>query len=712
MPRLRQSLEVLGLAVLLTVVFWGPLWIGYGLIGGDLYPYFFPQKVLLAESLRAGALPLWNPWTGFGYPVLGESQTGGAYPPYLLTYAWLDVNTAYNVQHLAHYILCFWGTWQLARRLGTGPWGAILSALVFTYGWFPPRACLEWAIVTGAWMPWALWCTAAFAQTGQVRYGVGLSVCLGLQMLAGHFHLAFITQLLVASFGLWEISRRGPNPHSSELSDSRKRAPGRWVGWLGIFVGLGFGVAAIQLLPAWELKTRSTRASVGPEHDPSYGHLPPLYLSQVIAPWLWYSPQVIGPGSEFLRTTAEFAAPWHWFGPEEDLDQRLMRSRAGGLTTVATNKVEAHLYAGLVPLGLAAFWLIGRLRRSPPDSRRDNDEADARLTLFWIVAGGLAAIYATGWLLPIARWLPGFNFFRGPGRYGIVTTLALAILAGRGLSRIEQRPRGLGRIALLGLLMVSTWGDLWLVSRMVGYALMIPNPPLAYRNASPLRHILNAESEPPRLYAPGQNLGNLLGVSCLPVYLGIAPAEYQDPKYAGAGFPRESGPRGIPADPTFSAWLRDAGVTHILSERPLDATAWQVEPLWQGVDPLWNSAWGRVDPLYLYRLQNSIGRLAGPTLRRQDWKSVTPNRVHVVVETDAESTVELKDLSYPGWTVFRNGQPLPQTGPRFRSVQIPAGISNLEWVYAPQSVRWGGILSGVAILVLIAVTIRDVRQNR
>ena len=31
-------------AVVLTWIFWSKLWLGGGLVGGDLYPYFLPQK--------------------------------------------------------------------------------------------------------------------------------------------------------------------------------------------------------------------------------------------------------------------------------------------------------------------------------------------------------------------------------------------------------------------------------------------------------------------------------------------------------------------------------------------------------------------------------------------------------------------------------------------------------------------------------------------
>jgi hypothetical protein len=51
-----------------------------------------------------------------------------------------------------------------------------------------------------------------------------------------------------------------------------------------------------------------------------------------------------------------------------------------------------------------------------------------------------ALCYTPGWLLPITRHLPGFDFFQGPGRFGIVTTLAVALLAGMALEQFVTRP--------------------------------------------------------------------------------------------------------------------------------------------------------------------------------------------------------------------------------------------------------------------------------
>ena len=812
------------IAVALTLLFWGPLWWGYGFVGGDLYPYFFPQKAFFSDRLHAGEFPLWNNLTGFGYPVLGESQTGAAYPPHVVAYYLLDVNTAYNVEHLIHYVLCFVATGLFARRVGLGTSGSILMAVVFTYGWFPPRACLEWAIVTGAWLPVALWCVESFLQTRGWRYAIGLSIALGLQLLAGHFHLAFITQLLVVAYGGWRLwgnykfgerhrlvpsppssgeraRVRGPNgertliaqgvsttalqpssliphpdfkspPHPSPLPP-KAGGEGTGGGHVALMISLllaivaGFLLASVQLLPAWELKTRSSRATVGGEHDPSYGHLPPVYASQLFAPFWWYSPIAIG-NESVIRDVAEFGAPWHWFGPHHDLEAAVQQSKFGAIHA-ATNKVEAHLYCGLVPLGLAVWWLIvGRRRHaamlamnsgSVPDSRtvpsggrkssgssiplnvhsRREEPEDLRPplgriggsvlamrgeSLFWLIAGLIALVYATGWMLPVARFIPGFNYFRGPGRYGIVTTWAIALLAGRGLDGLLARRDatdqhgGAGSWVVIGLVFWSTCGDLWLVSRMVTNVVMVSAPAISFREQSHVRKLMLAEPLAPRLYCPGQNVGTLLGVSCLPVYLGIAPTEYSDPKFAGAGMPKPtSDGRPIMADAEFSRWLRASGVTHVLSFDPLDESSWRATRIWSGVDALLNRAWGRREPIYLYRFElDESGQLPSRVSFVAQSQIVVGNDApgwvrsqreanQIVVNTESlkGATLVLKDLGYPGWSASSDGQPLDSTLLGQRFFNVPAGVHQVTWTYRPHSVLVGAAISLLTLSVLAAV---------
>lgn len=725
-PRIRCLLIPIVFAVAITFLFWWPLYFGAGFIGGDLYPYFFPQKAFYSDCLKQGRFPLWNDLAGFGYPILGESQTGAAYPLHLLTYISFDLNTAYSAEHLLHYTICFFGTWLFARRLGLASSGALLAAVTFTYGWFPPRACLEWAIVTGAWLPVALWCTESYLQFRTWRYAIGLSLVLGVQLLAGHFHLAFMTQMLVVTwfaFRLW-IERPAGSPQNRIREESRP-VPPIAIGFILALIA-GMGLAAVQLLPTWELKQRSSRVVTGSDYDPAYGHMPPLYVSQLIAPWLWYGPLPFDEDN-VIREIAEYTAPWHWFSPFRDakdrdqlydLDRAIQRCRFAALQA-GTNKVEAHCYCGMVPVCLAIWAVIAWIRaRYSQGVLNSNKVLFERTRGYWLIAALLAIGYATGILFPIARHLPGFSFFRGPGRYGIVVTLAVALFAGHMLSQLRFKISSrVGRGLLLAFVFSSTCGDLWLVSRMVKYTVMTNPPRIAFRESSDVRQILLAEPTPPRLLAPGPNVCNMLGVSCVPWYLGIAPAEYVDPQFAMPAVPKPpASGTATECTPELLEWLSRSGVTHVLNFERLDQASWQAELIWSGIDPFLNRVWGRNEPIYVYRFRTGDavpGKTEFPgrayaldencRVIPKDWKSIPAESRSYECESDPPRSCEVivTELQYPGWTVRQGNTPLsPKTQRMFRAAVANENSGDLTWEYRPRSVYYGASISVLTAILL------------
>ena len=251
-----------------------------------------------------------------------------------------------------------------------------------------------------------------------------------MQILPGHFNLAFITQLMLLVYipaRIW-FSR-------DETTDALKPYRRRTVILLLLAFVSTYALSAVQLAPTWELKQHSQRAEVGERsHKPGYGHIPVWYLSQIVAPWAWYPYEVnldagLAPGSE------------------------------------ATNQVEAHLYFGIAALLLLIYGTFsGSWTR------------DRRLVLLAII-GFLALLYTPGWLMPITRHIPGFSFFTGPGRYGIVTTFAVAVIAGVCLERLIAHWKPVIQIGVVTLVCLFTTADFWVVSRYVTYATVIPNPP-------------------------------------------------------------------------------------------------------------------------------------------------------------------------------------------------------------------------------------------
>lgn len=644
----------------MTVIFWLPLWSGGGLIGGDLYSYFFPQKTLLAESLAAGEFPLWNNRTGFGYPLVAESQTGLLYPPNQLFYRFFDANTAYHANQLLHYVLAFVFTWGYTRKLGLSTVSATFAALVYTYGWFPPRICLEWAIIGGAWLPASLWAAESFLQSRAWRYLFLLSASLAMAMLAGHYNLAFITQLLLTAYiplRLWLAGNQLP----AATQTNRLRC------LLALYaaIALSFTMAAGQLLPTAELRQRSQRSESA---KAGYGHIPVWYWSQVATPWLWY-------------------------GSDVDLDRLLNENLP--LESELTNKVEAHLYFGLIPLAVVAIGLFWHGR-----------EIIDRRFLIWSGLGIAALLYTPGWLLPLTGKLPGFSFFMGPGRYGIVVTLAFALLAGRALETLLPRRSIVASRLLIGVLFAATTLDLWIVSRQVTYAVQVAHPSLDALPSSPVANFLSRETQPSRVYSPGANLTNILGTASFPIYLGIGPQEYFDETLPlPAPFSLESPP---PADQL--KLLQKAGVTHILAGQSLEGLNWPLEFLWYGTDPFLHRAWARspAQPLFLYRLNNTRGRVSwsdpapGDTAEIIDYRQ---NSATIRANSESGGRLILTDLAYPGWEVSVDGAATTTVtvDGLYRGIDLPAGEHRVVWKYHPRSLYWGAIISLMTVILWAAV---------
>lgn len=676
-PPRWSDLVVVGLAAVgLTYLFWFPLWHGCGLIGGDLYPYYFPQKQFLVNALREGQVPLWNQLVGLGYPVLAESQTGALYPPHLLLYSLFDMNTAYNVNQLLHYVAAFAGTWMLGRTLGLSRSGAMLAAVVYVYGWFPARICLEWAIIGGAYQPWMLWMLVRFRHSGHSRYLSGMALLLGLHLLAGHYNLAFITLLLMTPLAF--VPGLGDVAVATDSFPTSRRTAGMWT---LIAIMLGFVIAGVQLVPSWELKELSQRSETGESFAPGYGHLPPLAITQLVAPWLWHGPQI-------------------------DADQALAAASAGTIPAI-TNKAEAWVYAGTMPILLVLYGWLKMGTFSTVERRR---------VVLWSSVAIVSLLFATGWPIVFLSWAPGFSFFMGPGRYTILTTLAIGIIAATVLDSLltsttlsspkSNRASHFICVAVIAL----TVGDLWAASReyqfgaapffgrQVFYASLVNTPPIRFVGESSVKSVLDDEPFPPRIYAPGPNVATLTGHSAIPVYLGIGPKAYVEHplRFDFLSTTLSDADIQIIVDALY-----ELGVTHLLLEHPLEESRWPVEVVFVGHDPLINRVFGRQEPYWFYRLPAAPGRVR---LKPANAGSVTrvvsePQRtlIEVNLQDDAEAT--LVELAYPGWTVTIDGrQAVANPDAYQRSVRVPAGEHVLVWTYQPRSVWLGAMLSACGLL--------------
>ena len=647
----------------LSYFMWHGLLQDHDLTGGDTWPYFFPQKIVLADSLARNELPLWHDLTGLGYPLLAESQAGVYYPSNQILYRTLDVNRAYYASIVLHYALAFVVAWRFARCQGVSSWSSLLVALVFVYGWFPARISLEWSIIGGVWLPLTLWLTHEFlARPSRWRFTL-LTTCLGIHLLAGHFTLAFINQLcLVLYAGLQFALRRGEDRPSLKVTAAIPAA---------ILLSLVLGAA--QLVPSMELKQVSQREGARSHFDPGYGHMPPVYLTQLVASWTW----------------------WH----SAEIVQSRQMLRLPGSISSDTNHVEAHFYLGLIPLGLAGICLLSASRRHFPEVARRS----------WMILGAASILYATGWLLPVTRHFPGFAYFMGPGRYTIVATLAGAILSGFALDSLFRSQRLLSvAVVIIGVL---TWHDLQWSNRPVADAVEVPGI-LSHQDESWVREYFRQQPlRTCRLLASGPNVGNLFGVSCVPLYLGIGPAVY-----FSDSFDLETQPDSTDfASPEQIVRLQTLGVTHVLTTE--SATHFDPALILLGAQPdaLLNRIWGRgSSPCFLYELKQPGQRLgAQPADALLSWKTIrqTPENITLEVSLNKAAQVDLKELMYPGWTATIDGECVDDISGNdlTRSVQMNEGIHILCWNFESSAVRLGQEVSLSAFIVVCLLPLISLR---
>ncbi|HEY67917.1 MAG TPA: hypothetical protein G4N97_06560, partial [Thermoflexia bacterium] len=133
---MKADLATLGVLLLVILAFFWPLilahqWIPRG--GGDLVSFLWPVYRFAARSLRAGVIPLWNPYLYSGAPFVADNQSGVFYPVNLLTFA-LFGEPSYAVMEglvVFHMWLAGANLFALARGLGLRRPAALFGGLAF-----------------------------------------------------------------------------------------------------------------------------------------------------------------------------------------------------------------------------------------------------------------------------------------------------------------------------------------------------------------------------------------------------------------------------------------------------------------------------------------------------------------------------------------------------------------------------------------------------
>ena len=386
---------------------------------------FYPWHLFWRDEVLAGRLPFWNPFMFGGFPIVAEPQAQTFYPAHVLALV-LAPDTAFTLNFLLHVLLATWLMYRLVRELGAARCGAALSGLAFGLqgqisafifqGWIGHLAPMAWA-------PGVVWMTCRAFRDPRGRPGRAIAIggaFLGIQTVSGHPEwvrdtIVMLSLLVVAGQDL--------------AAGFRRR-----LAIAGSIVALGLLIGSVQLVPFAQLAghTDRGRQALTTGAVRRGAGLPLVTLPTMIAPRLF--------------------GPWDTSITANGVVHKL--SGSGSAFS------ESLIYVGVLPLVLAFVGWRGRKKNG---------------------AGVWAFIAAAGLLLASNDWTHLVTIldrvvrpdaaFHTPARWVFLTNFSLAVLAGLGLSRLQECAGAAGAAArwsrVLALILAAGGAGVWLLRRRI-----------------------------------------------------------------------------------------------------------------------------------------------------------------------------------------------------------------------------------------------------
>ncbi len=350
----------------------------------DVVDYIYPLKTFMAAQVKDGTVPLWNPYVLGGYPLTYNTQAGLWYPLSLL-YVALPPVTAVDLTVFLQMALGGLFMFAYLRQVALRRAAAFLGAVLFLFNGMM-IVWLEWQVVHAAvvWLPLCLYFVERVYQrlrgdNPSLPYKdvILAGFAFAMPWLGGHWNWALYGSMTAVVYILW---RFGSLFLAQKLGSPKRQKEAAWLGVL--ILGVGIGLSAIQVLPAFAYISR--------------GHRQPFALAESLGLGL-KNRAVVGLIPDFFGSPVQE----NWWGP--------------------TNYNETAFYLGILPLFLAVLALF---------LRQDG------LTRFYAVWGALGVLWALGTPAYALLWaLPVFNGL-WPSRAMTVLVFCAAVLSALALDKL------------------------------------------------------------------------------------------------------------------------------------------------------------------------------------------------------------------------------------------------------------------------------------
>lgn len=376
----------------------------------DQYAVGYAYRTWGAEQWRAtGDVPLWNPTLFGGLPYVA-AQHGDIYYPTAWLRLVLPTDVAMNLGFVVHYVLAGFFLYLLLKRLGVVWSAAVAGGLVYQLSgvvgsYVQPGH--DGKLFVTALLPLALYGLVLGIRERRLEGHGILALAVGLALLSPQYQMTYYMLIAAGLFALY-LAFFDPS--------GLTRVEGvRQLALALAAIGVGFGIAMIQILPFFKYIPYSPRAEEG-------------------RGYAW---------------STSYAIPWQHV-PEFVLARFAGQVSGGQDLYWGPNPLKLHSeYLGLPAVALAVLGARSGRRR----------------LVWWCAATGtLFLLISLGGSTPFYRawyaFMPYVKQTRAPGMAFYVVSLVVACLAALGIERLKAgEGKGFGRIgavtgtviALLGL---------------------------------------------------------------------------------------------------------------------------------------------------------------------------------------------------------------------------------------------------------------------
>jgi hypothetical protein len=268
----RRFAPALGMLGIVLFIYAPVLPAGRTLWYRDIYGFWVALADDFVRVVASGAPPLWNPYLGFGMPMLADPGTQVLYP-----FTWLNLvlppATFYKAYALSHALLSGLGLFGLARRQGIEARAAFIAALAWVAsGPFQELLGHTHHFAGAAWLPWVILALDRTLTLPTLRAGLALGAVAAVQVLAGSGDMCLMTAFIACGWTGYRLLGPQAGPRGRALAAAAL-----------IGAPLAALLSAVQWLPTLDLLRSGMRLGMSAEGH-TYWSLHPASLIELLVP--------------------------------------------------------------------------------------------------------------------------------------------------------------------------------------------------------------------------------------------------------------------------------------------------------------------------------------------------------------------------------------------------------------------------------------------